>query len=326
MSAASSITPAADAPPTAAPPSADTHLWPADRFYWAVIEAPGLALARPHHAAAAGPLPPGLIDEVAAQIPRPLDNLHAVVIAAHQSPTPAPISADAPPLAASSPRVIVCAIDADSLRSLPPATLRIAPASLPEGLGLTTDLDRLNLLIGAFEPRPIRRARTRRHLAAAAMLALAAALIFIGLSRRAAHADRLAAAATQAITGTLAHAEVAAPDAASLTSELARQRRLAGIDLAARRPPDASEALAALLAAWPGDTTAKPQSISIGPDSASLAVLVTGDPSPFIAALKAPPGWIVDEPRLAAVDKSMTRLSITMRPLPRGGTSFGGRP
>lgn len=289
---------------TARPPGVE--LWPADRFYWAVIEAPGIATRSDQ---AARPLPPGLFDDVAAQIPRPLDELHSVVIAAHEAS-----------------RVIVCAIDTDTLRALPATTLRAAPRSLPDDLGLTTNLDHINLLVGPFEPRPIRRARTHRQLAFAVMLTLAAILLFVGLSRRAEHADRLTVAVKQAIADTLTNANIAAPDAAALSSDLARQRRLANIDLTTRRPPDASEALAALLAAWPSDPSAKPQSISIGPDAASIAVIVTGDPSPFVAALKAPPGWIVDEPRLAAVDKSLTRLSITMRPLPRGGAVPGGHP
>jgi hypothetical protein len=53
---------------------------------------------------------------------------------------------------------------------------------------------------------------------------------------------------------------------------------------------------------------------------ATVSVSVEGDPTPFLKAMKPPPGWGMDEPRLNSADK-LTRLTLQLRPaIGAGGT------
>lgn len=269
--------------------------WPADQFYWAVLEAP--ACAKP------GVLPAGLMPDLAEQIPISIDGLQMVA-----APT-------------GDGRIVVCAAAVERLLALEPSILRLTPDAVPQEVHPTfRDVDQLNLLVGPCEPARVRRSRIRRHLAAAAMLMAMSGLLALGLLRREAHARQVSEAARHATAAALEQAGVPGASSAELADMLAHQRRMAGVDLASRRPPDAAAALASLLRSWPVELAARPTSVSIGPEGANLAVVVPadgGDPAAFISALQAPDGWRIDEPRLTAVDKQ-TRLSITMRPAREG--------
>ena len=52
--------------------SPTTFAWPPERFYWSVLEAPGVR--RP------GPLPPGLLPEFQEDLPVPVEEVHAVSV------------------------------------------------------------------------------------------------------------------------------------------------------------------------------------------------------------------------------------------------------
>jgi hypothetical protein len=266
--------------------------WPAQRFYWAALEAPNWRRT--------GVLPLGLRPAFEDEVPAPGEDLHAVCT----------------PLGDG--RIVVCAARRDELARLAPGTLSLCPESLPPGLDAPMDLSALNLLVGAFEPPAHRRARARRHITAALGVMLCCLLLAAGLVRRAEHQRHLAAEARSAAAALLAQvAPQARPEA--LTFELAALRRLAEQNQRTRLPPDVSLPLAELLRNWPAGVPARPQSLAIGSSGLTMAVLVDGDPVPFLQALEAPSGWMFDQPRLTKVD-SMTRLDLRFRP------SEGARP
>jgi hypothetical protein len=265
--------------------------WPADRFYWSVLDAP--ASVRP------GPLPAGLAQAFEDEVPTGGEALHAVC---------APMGEG---------RIAVCGAPRSQLEALPPGTLSLSPEAIPECVGPSLDASSFNLLVGELEPQPLRRARSRRHLLTTAAALACAALLSLGLLRRAQHDQAVAAAERGALATAMAQAKV---------SELTLPRELDTLRRAAKsqtlRPsgsPDAAPALAALLAAWPAQVPCKPQSISIDASGASIELSVEGDPSPFLRAFKAPQGWTLAEPRLNTAG-SLTRLSLTLR---RAG---GGEP
>jgi hypothetical protein len=291
----------------AAPFSAGALTWPAERFLWAVIESAEAAAAVWNRD---GAIPAGLISDVADQIPAPIEELHAVAAAA------------------GSGRLIVCLARRDELVTLTSdASARsLTPANIPPELG-ASDLDprRLNLLVDAFEPLALRRARTRRHTRAAAGVLLIAGLVSIGLWRRehaALESARRAQAASERVLAELGFTD---NGMAKLNAELEQRRGMAGIDLALRQPPDAAAALNLVLSAWPTESSAKLQSVGLGPDGAVLSVLVPppGDSAAFLSSLKPIDGWTLDEPRLASVG-SETRLTLRMRPKPTAAKLAGG--
>lgn len=291
--------------PQTVPASAGAVTWPAERFLWAVIESAGAAAAAWKRD---GAIPAGLLSDVADQIPAPIEDLHAVAAAADHG------------------RFIVCLVKRDdlitltsdeSMRSLTPAS--IPPEVDTSGLNPT----RLNLLVDDFEPLALRRARVRRHVLAAAAVLLAAGLVTLGLWRRehaALDAVRRAQNASEKVLAELGFKDGGGGGLAKLNADLEHRRSMAGIDLAQRQPPDAAAALNQVLSAWPTESSAKLQSVGLGPDGAVLSVLVPppSDSTAFLSSLKPIDGWTLDEPRLAIVG-SETRLTLRMRPKPVAG-------
>jgi hypothetical protein len=260
--------------------------WPAERFYWSVLEAPQWKRR--------GPLPEGLKVFLEEDVPVSAEGLHAVC---------APMGDG---------RVLVCAADADSLASLEPGTITLVPETLPDFAGGALAPSALNLLVGAFEPRAVRRGRNRRQLAAAAAVLVTAGLAAVGFSRRAAvweQASHDASAATDQVLATALPG--ATPE--SLAMDVMRAKRLAEAASQLRPPPDAALALGAVLRAWPSGVSSKPQSLLVSESGATVSVTVQGDATPFLKAMKPPAGWTQDEPRLNSAD-SLTRLTLQLRP------------
>jgi hypothetical protein len=258
--------------------------WPPDRFFWAVVEAPGI---KP------GPLPVGLLPAIEDDVPQPPESIWAVV---------APIDAE---------KHLVCAVRRADLAALDPGTITLTPESLPEFVGTAITPGHLNLLVGEFEPSSERRRRIRTRARTAAAALACIALVAIGLMRRASvwNAD---AAASQAAAHALV--ESLSPslgwNEADLVMELKNRKQAAPQEL--RAPGDAPASMAGLISRWPTQVPSKPQGMLVTGDSASVSVTVPGDPAVFLSALKAPEGWTIQEPRLAAVDKA-TRLTLEFR-------------
>jgi hypothetical protein len=261
--------------------------WPAERFFWAIIEAPAGLCKR------AGALPQSLVPDLASQVPAPVEDLHAVC---------APLGEG---------RIVACAAVRIDLNGTDGA-LSLTPECFPAELDLAgLDPSILNLLVGPFEPLTLRRARGRRLLTRAGFVLVLLGLVTVGSLRRAAHAHAVTAAAAGAAKGLLA---LLGPSTTqpSLRAELDSLSRSAGFDLASRRSPDAAAGLEAVLSVWPSAIQSRPQSVSIGPDGVSIAVLVPGNPADFVSALRPLAGWRLDEPSLVSVG-AQTRINLHLR-------------
>lgn len=276
---------------------------PAEHCYWAILEASGWKRS--------GQLPPGLLADLADQVPIELGDLHVVGT---------PVTGG---------RVLVCAATNELLATLvaqhPTAPL-LAPDRVPSELDADSIHPRtLNLLVGPFEPAASRAARQRLHLSCLAAAVALLILLTIGLTRRAEHARAtLAQARTQIVSHLNAHG-YREDQLLKLTTELDTLRRIAGVDLTSRRSPDAAASLAAVLAGWPTPTPtptptsaaveARPQSLTIGPEGAAIGVLIPGDPAPFLAAMHPPEGWTLEQPQLTRIG-DQTRINLLLHPAP----------
>lgn len=292
------------ATPHPAPPSSDAaahERWPAERFYWALLDAPGMKEFKP------GPLPPGLMHDLADEVPVSTDDLHAVA-ALHEG------------------KLLVCAALRAELGALPVATTKLTPAELPSFGTSPASLDSLNLLVGEFEPASQRASRSRRHLLGLTTVALLAALLFIGFTRRAAHDHAIATQLRTTTDRAVAKVLPIGMPAEAIASEVARLKQASQATTQAAPAADAAVALAALLRSWPAAVPCKPQSIAVSESGMTISVLVEGEYAPFLSSFTAPPGWTILEPRVNSTGgggggDEVVRIAIDLkRDLASGGT------
>lgn len=285
---------------------------PVTSCYWAILSAPARTLRT------LGPLPTGLLADLADQVPIDLGELHIVA---------APIDADAAGEGGGrggQQRILVCAVPGEILRDLPPNLLRLCPESIPAEFGLasTPAPQAFNLLIGEFRPRALVAAQSARHMLWAATFLLCALLASIGLARRSSHL-RAQALAANAHTETLL--AQCAPDKReqTLSDLVTRAREVSAAATRTQSPRDAARDLAAVLASWPVKSQgARPQAISVSPEGANLAVTVEGDAAAFLKSFTPPSSFTLDEPRLVNVG-ALTRLNLRLRPV---ASDAGGTP
>lgn len=281
--------------------------WPPERFYWALLEAPGLR----SRGGRAFPLPPGLLAELADRVPQPIEEVWAVG-------TPA-----------GNGQMLVCAARRSELTEVEVTARSLTPTALPPGVdgGLAALLPALNLLVGEFEPVPVRRDRWRWHRTMALVVVALVAFTIIGLARRAAHWSKVAHSAEQArarlaadMLGPLSH-----PAEANLALDAEIDRLRAAARNRPTLPNDASVQLVSLLNAWPAAVPSKPQSVAVNESGVTVSVAIDGDPAPFLSAFKAPDGWTLDEPRLNKAGE-ITRMTLRLRPLARSDSKGKGTP
>lgn len=257
-----------------------------ERLFWSVVEAPGVR---------GGPLPAGLWPLLEDDVPVKPELLFAVGT---------PIGAG---------RLLVCAALRGELSGIVADDDVLVPDRVPESIVESIDPSLLNLLVGAFEPAARRRARHQRRLFTAAAALAAAVLVGLGLERRANvwHQEaRGLDAAAQSVLASISPSLGWNKD--DLAMELLQKKDALPVEL--RTPGDAAVAVAGLIGGWPSRIPAKAQSISAHGQSASVSVIIPppGDAAAFIAALKPPEGWKLDEPRLVSVDKA-TRVNLELR-------------
>jgi hypothetical protein len=268
-----------------------SHLaWPPELFYWSVVDAPQWTRA--------GTLPPGMLAALEEDLPVPADSVHAVG---------APLGRG---------RVLVCALARERLVGVDAGTQTLRPASLPDFIerGGSAQPD-LNMLVGAFEPITMRRARVRRHGGAAAAVVLLAALASTGLLRR---AGVWAATASEAAAArTVALAAGTRPE--TLDAEVARLDRLRDLSAQVQPPADAAAALASLLSVWPAAVPSSPHSVAVNQAAMSISVSLDGDATPFLNAFRPPTGWTLEEPRHNRAG-TLTRLTLQLKPQMSTGT------
>jgi hypothetical protein len=263
----------------------DEIRWPANRFYWSIIEAPQWRRA--------GPLPAGLMPAFEEDLPVEASILHAVCV---------PMDGGG---------LLVCAVEAEALARVDASTQRLCPGSLPAFVAPGLCPRDLNLLVGRYEPRQVRRARTRKHALGAAAALAASGLIAAGLVRRGAELEAAAAEAELATANSLAACSPG-KTLEAFARELASLRRSGESAASVRPAPDAALALAGLLRRWPA-VPSKPQSIAVSEAGATVSVSVEGDSTPFLKAFQPPQGWVMDEPRLNSGD-ALTRLTLHVHP------------
>lgn len=259
---------------------------PAERLFWSVVDAPGAG-------GRCGSVPAGVWPLIEDDLPVKPELMWAVGT---------PIEGQ---------RLLVCAALRRDLEVVNSDDGTLTPDRVPETFALSVDPAQLNLLVGLFEPHSLRRARRNRRLFAAVAALVSAALIGVGLERRAGvwHREtRDMDTATQSVLASLAPTPGWTTD--DMAMELVQRR---GTDTVAfNAPGDAALAVAALLACWPTHVLSKPQSMVASGDTASVSVLVPDNAAAFIAALKPPEGWKLEEPRLVSVDKA-TRVNLELR-------------
>jgi len=271
--------------------------WPAAAFYWSILDAPAVPVTslRPPTAPAAA-----LDLLLASDLPLPVDEVHAVYRRLDGK------------------RVLACAAPTTSLQSLPRDSLSLSPTGWPEVIEAEcVDLSPsdFNLLVGAFEPRPVRRARATRALWASGCVLLIGALAAIGFERRASAWTLDAAAARTASDEVLLAAFPDEPPASTvrplrLKAELEQLRRTRGPEHINDAPADSAVALSHLLASWPADRLADTQVVSVSESALSMNVRVDGDPQELLEGLSPVPGWVREEPRVSrAGDRVLLTLS-----------------
>lgn len=258
---------------------------PMQRLYWSIVEAPGVR---------AGPLPPGLWPLLEDDVPLDASLLWAVG---------APIDKR---------NLLVCAALKSELALLQVTQDgTVTPEQVPPWAEFSVDPSTFNLLVGPFEPVSIRTRRHKRRLIHASLALVTALLVSLGLERRArvwCEESRLLDAEAQSVLASVSPSLGWSKD--DLALELLERTQAGPVTV--RTAGDAALAVAGLIGRWPAHIPSKAQTISAGGESASATVLVPGDAAEFIAALKPPEGWRLDEPRLVSVDKA-TRVNIELR-------------
>lgn len=287
--------------------------WSAERFYWTLLDVPaGRSGARAFTSAHAFPLPPGLRIAMQDDVPVPMETLHAVGIGLSS-------------IAGSTPKILAIAASREDLAdALSTDAVSLTPGSIPALAHSVEQVTpgQLNMLIGEFEPRATRRARTMRHLLSMAAVLAAAGLLGIGLNRRAEHAEALAIAAKSHAATLLTQLTNGSPakDREGLQRTLAYTRALRTAMHDPEATTNAMPALVSALKTWPLSATATPQSLGVSGNDGGLATIsvsVEGDPAEFLHHVTPPEGWTLDEPRLNA-SGSVTRVVLTLRPAKDG--------
>jgi hypothetical protein len=226
--------------PTVLQHDSDRHLvWPAARFYFALLDASAL------------PTSERITEErlrylLEAELPEPLDDIHAIF---------RPVGPR---------RWLACALPrAELARDLPETAITLVPDSIPDPFRSASETPiapaDLQLLVGDYEPKPVRLARRRTLVAAAAASALALAALLLGFERRI--ASELGRAEQQRVERSDLVARALGPPSAQqplppelrLVAELRalRQTRRQADSVVSVR--DVSDVLIDLLARWPRD-------------------------------------------------------------------------
>ncbi len=286
------------------------HLrWPADRFYWAILDASSLSgrptvRSRRQHERLGylfeSVLPGVTIEEVQAVYQR---------------------------LPGSAKRVLACGFTRNVLeQEVDQYALTLSPQTLPAFVHERIEPAALNLLTGRFLPTAVRRGQRRLMLSIGLALALCAILAIVGLERRTsaqrrAHDDVLAArtAILEQVLGSAAPgigADIPGiPGAGAelrLTAERRRLEQTRSHDVAVSELHDSARVLARLLGLWPSDVPAQTESLSISSTSITIRAQVPGmaDAQRLADALARFRGWQLHQPQS---ESRRDHVQVTLR-------------
>ncbi len=94
-------------------------------------------------------------------------------------------------------------------------------------------------------------------------------------------------------------------------------------------PADVTAPLAGMLRSWPvpaeGHPNAEVQSLNVDSRRIALTVSIDGDPGEFLATIRPPPGFVLEQPGIAANSERRARLALTFtrQNTPATGASSG---
>ncbi|MCA9284394.1 MAG: hypothetical protein KDA22_04215 [Phycisphaerales bacterium] len=279
---------------------------PSTSLYWAVLDASMLP-RRP--GSPSGRQLGYLFEEV---LPVPIESVHAVYLPLHGQHY----------LACGADEALVRAAHDNGALALVPTELPpfVVESAAASGVGGTVDVDRLNLLTGAFEPHAVGRAR-RRWLAHVAIAALSVAvLVFVGQWRRATAIDQAARGLAEDRLADLRTALPAGQQSAAnpelaLLAELRQLEQTRTAPPAAMRERSAATILAEVMRLWPRSVTARPDSASVSSNAIVLrGTAATSDDAQRLAdAFRDLEGWTLEQPQFRAGAEGAS-FTVTLRP------------
>jgi len=266
-------------------------VWPANRFYWSVVDT-GTGASRPSD---------DYLDSlVEPDFPLSLEEMHVVHTLLRDG------------------AFLACALPKSDLDTLPAGALTLTPDAVPGGMNADAAVPTLNLLVKQYEPRPLVRERTRRWMIATGTVAAALLLLTVGLIRRSAvwteQAADLALVTEERIREAIPSGAASdkPPTIWSLEREIESLRATRADEAKINASPDAALALATVLSSFPRTQSLRTDVLAVSPTTITLNVATDADPQVFLKSLAAPAGWTLDEPRLSTSKGSAT-LAIQMR-------------
>ncbi len=261
--------------------------WPNERFYWAILDVSVLPRHLRHSAEHRGFLLEG-------ELPIAIESVQAAYTV---------LSED---------RLLACAVERDVLDAeVDPGVRVLTPESAPDGLIAenAVDLDRLNVLTGAYRPTATRAAHHRFVALACGLVIALVVVATAGLLRRASllqGAARDAEIAThEALESALGRTLRTDPGSVSIAS-LELDNRVAAIartrdaSTADRTVFDAAAALSALLGTWPDTVAVEVQQLTLAADRIVCAGTVhdISEPARVTAGFAKLAGWDSRPPEL----------------------------
>lgn len=288
------------------------HLtWPAERFFWAVLDASVLSAARTkgwkRSSQRLGYLFEGVLPGLA------IEDVHAVYRRL-RGPSPG---------AGAGQRYLACGLTCSVLeQEVDPQAVTLTPGSLPSFVEEEEiEPNRINLLTGSFLAKPVRLLQRRWLLHACVILIACTSLIIFGLERRV-HGmqDQINGVASakwrivEQLLGPVPSQSGAAlqPWALRLTAELRRLQQTRSPDVGGTEMVDCSAILSDVLARWPNEVHALTDSLSITATSITIraAVPTMADAQQLADAFVALPGWWLHQPQSEA---TRHHVDVTLR-------------
>lgn len=293
--------------------------WPADRFYWVLIQAAASVDRAPSKGARLDPS--SVADAIAEAVPIDGSLIHWSVITLPDG------------------AALACVALCTDLDALDPEVRTLRPVGVPPHLANRVDADTisdLNLLHGVYESPVIRRARSALVTAWVWTAAATIALTGVGLSVRAGTdvraaaqineaRERLAARTLEATSVASSTLESLSDSMASQTSPLSASKRLEsaktllererGDRVRALASPDAGDAMQDVMASWPRDLQTRIDSLSIGESSLRLSGSLASldDVARLTEHLRSVRGWALEQPQVSMLGERATIRTTMLR-------------
>jgi hypothetical protein len=263
--------------------------WPAERFYWAVLDASVLPARARSGAGRSAKRLGYLFENVVPGVP--IEDVHSVYRR----------------LKGRQRRFVACGVPCTVLEGVDPDAVTLRPRSLPSFIPEDLDPACLNVLTGPYLPGAVRRLRRRWRAHVGVMLVVCVGALLVGAERRVQavqkqHDDVIAARALvlQQVLGPQAPATGSSqPPELRLTAELRRLEQTRNPGVAIAQAANGSSILSELLSRWPGDVHARTESIVVAPTSITVRATVDtmADAQRFADAFVGLRGWRLRQPR-----------------------------